>query len=472
MFCLLIGSILLKRQRFYCASLITLHTINSSQMIDHSDDAFSLEKLDGLWADLELSGNDKSLVIISPRPESLFAASLICRAYLKNHTPFTLTYTEPVSDFGRIEKISQSQGAPLTIVVGTEFYGPVKEPPNRCIFLGCESPSESSDRFVGSIDSLSHVCCAFASKIVSLDNWHKQLAAAAVLAQKSRNLTPSVESENIVRRSLEAGILEQRRGLRLFGINHLSAKDVLLYSIYPYLQGLSGVEDSCDKLVKEANIPLSKRALPMISLSNDEKERISQILIRDSSNAAIGSMFGEDYIFLHENRETPVRFMSSILPLLKTCWKLLELGIAASVCIGDRSRLLHSLIKSHIEYCKSTTRGFHTLTKRADEGKFQTTHDSIIISDLGVEPSVLSDVGRIAFDTGLFDSQRFLLLESNLHTELVWNSEIHVLREVFAVLENTKARIKSTSPYSIRLFNGRKPSEIAEMMHDGIENTS
>ncbi|MBS3793580.1 MAG: hypothetical protein KGY80_01660 [Candidatus Thorarchaeota archaeon] len=441
-------------------------------MIDQSDDAFSVEQLDSLWADLELSGNEKTLIITSPRPESLFAASLICRAYLTNHTPFTLTYADPVSEIDWIENISQAQGSPLTIAVGMEIHGPVEDSPNRCIFLGCDLPSESSKRFLGSLASLSNISFAFADRIVSLDRWHRHLAASVVLAQKWRNFTPSPESENIIHRALETGILEQRRGLRLFGINHLSTKDVLFHSIYPYLKGLSGVEDACEKLVKDANVPLSKRTLPMMSLSNDEKERISQIVIHDSSNAAIDTMFGEDYVFLHESKETPARFFSSMLPLLRTCWKLLELGTAASVCIGDRSRLLHSLIKSHIEHCKGTTSGFHTLTKRADEGNFQTSDNSVIISDLGVKPSVLPDVGRIAFDTGLFEPQRLLLLESNHHTEVVWNSGTHTINEILTTLENGESRIKSTSPYSLRLFDGGKSSEIAEMIHDGIKNTS
>ncbi|MFO7837143.1 MAG: hypothetical protein R6V83_10830 [Candidatus Thorarchaeota archaeon] len=441
-------------------------------MIDYSDGYFSTEQLDDLWADLDLSGNETTLIITSPRPESIIASSLICRSYLKNHTPFTLTYAEPISDVTSIADISQELGASLTVVMGTEIHGSLGDSDCRYIFLGCDTSSDFSSKCLGSIESLASVSCAFADKIVSLNRWHIQLAAAVALVQKWRDLTPSTKSNKILQIALDEGILEQRKGLRLFGINHLSARDILQYSIYPYLPGLTGVAESCEKLIADANIPLSKRGEPIISLSNDEKERINEILIRNLPLKFIKEAFGKDYIFLHEDEDTPVRFISSLLPLLKTCWKILELGIAASVCIGDRSRLLHSLIESHIEICKTTTSGFHLLTKKADEGKLESKDNCVIVRDLGVEPTVLADIGRIAFDAGLFEPNHFLLLVSDCHTELVWDREVYTLNAILATLRDVKFRIKSTSPYSLRLFGGVDPSQIAELLHNEIGNTS
>lgn len=471
MCCLRTGSTHLKRLQFYCASLIILHTISSPEMIDYSDNHFSTDQLDDLWADLNLNADESTLIIASPRPESIFAASLICRSYLKNGTPFVLTYAEPISDVSHIRDISQTQGTSLTVIVGIELQGSVKEPNHKCIFLGCDLESESSPNCLGSIDCLSPVSHSFANKIGSLDYWHTQLAASTVLAQKWRNLSPSDGSNEIVQAAFDEGILEQRKGLRLFGINRLSAKDVLLYSIYPYLRGLSGSGEACEKLVADANIPLSKRALPMNSLSNDEKEKINEILIRDLPNEVITAMFGEDYVFPRETNKTPVRFMSSFLPLLKTCWSLHKFGMAASVCIGDRSRLLHTLMNSHIEHCKSTTNGFHLLTRFADEGKLDSRADFAVVPDLGINSTALSDVGRIAFDTGLFETHRFLLLESDKNAELVWHSETYALNTILPILEATSLRFRSTSPYSIRLFGEVDASEIIELVQNEIRDT-
>ncbi len=400
--------------------------------------------------------DERILILSSPHPEATLSTALLSTAILRSNRPVHITFVYPHLDIEEINNIRKTHPNSAVIAVGIEVFGKgrLKKGASYPVLIGGVLHSEHKESpSIGTANDVAASAFILAKEKFKTNDRALQLAAAGTLISNASNMPIKGASRRVVSLAEKGGLLKERKGFKLFGSNFLPVINVLLYSTFPYLKGISGVQERCEHILEEANIPISKRRGPITALDTKEAQRLTSQLIPNLDSTAIPGVLGQDFIFPTESEESPLRFLSGIKALSQSAWSRWELGASVAVWMGDRARTLRSFIDSHMAHTRDVIAGMQNLASSLDKTTSEGSDlDAVVIIPLvGTHESVLPDVARIALQSYLVNRDGFVMLTTDACTEVAWDAKKANLHRVTKAMNNLGLVSVPTSASSLKL---------------------
>jgi len=411
-------------------------------------DAFGTE-----CQEVPLHKGARILVVSSPAPATVLATALLCRSIMKSGGLFHITFTEPITTIQTLESVMKANPERTLLVVGVDVTGDGTSDSGNTgpILIGSTISKGSAPSFsLGPRELVSASAYALAREKLDTGLEELFLAAAGLLIQNPSTFDSDGVSKEIVRLAQDSGVLQERRGFRIFGVNFLPLTETLSNSISPYLPGISGAASSCERILNEADIPSTRRNMPVTSLTGEEKKRLAEGLALKLDIAVIRKLLGLDFEATLESESSPLRFLSGIQSMAEVAWCRQEVGLAMAIWMGDRARMLRMLLDSYRIHCRGVISGLQHFLSVQSKHEIKAVTDSVAVATLtAVRSESLSNVGRIAFDNGHIDQGLFLVLDRDDCASVIWASDDIDFSEVFSAFRTAGLSFSSTSPLSL-----------------------
>ncbi|MHA1964392.1 MAG: hypothetical protein ACXACG_10850 [Candidatus Thorarchaeota archaeon] len=373
---------------------------------------------------------------------------------MKSGGAFHVSFEAPIISVDRINELRTKHESASVIFVGIDTMGKkkIRKGKSYPLFVGGTTESNQVESLtLGNNKTVPVAAYVFAEEHLTSHDYELQIAAGATLLHTgSTQLSPKANKE-IVEQAKEKKLVEERRGIRLFGFGFLPLDELLLYSTRPFLQDISGNQKACDALLNEAEIPITKLRAPMSSLSSAEAQHLTQHLtsklLDKIGPSIIPHILGTDFVFTRETETSPLRYLSGLDAIAETAWARQEQGAAMSVWIGDRGRALRSVIDTYLSHHKDV---ISTILRLETKLKGVSTETSTLIEIAGVQGELLTDVGRIALQSGLANQERPLLISSDESSVVIWTTDSVDTNHVFHVLQKKNLNPVLTSAKSLK----------------------
>ena len=198
----------------------------------------------------------------------------------------------------------------------------------------------------------------------AMDARNTDLAAIAVVGavadmqeREWRRLTGF--NRQILQDGVEAGVLEARIDLRLFGRETRPIHKMLQYASDPWIPRLSGNGEACIAFLLELGLEPKQedRWIAWNELPRDQKRLVVSELVRHMLDRGVGTketerLIGEQYTLLKEKTGSPLRDAKEFGTLINACGRYDKADVAYRVCRGDRAEALEeafSLLRGHRE---------------------------------------------------------------------------------------------------------------------------
>ena len=426
------------------------------KMTDRVLKAQGLKSIRKQCEQITIEKNQKILIVSSPSPESIISSVILCRALLKLGSTFHITFSQPVIEVSTLNIIQKTYSATTTFIIGVDVLGKknIRKEKNYPIFIGGTHQSKQANiiSFEKKI-SIPIIGYVLAEQKLETDSKELQLAAIGILLQNHPKNIKDKIAKAIVSLAQKDALIEERKGFKLFGTTSHPLMEILAYSIYPYLSNISGKPETCEKILDDAEIPFSKRRIPINALSTEEIQSLTKQLIPRLNQSTIPQVLGQDFILTHERENSPIQTISSIHALARYSWSQWKIGAMFSIWMGDHSRILRKLIDSYLAHSKNVIASFNDLESRIKQGDIEPeSTESVSIYKIPTASNmILSDLGRITFDENLVHKNHFLILVADSSIELVWDSQEIALTKMIIELKSLGLNPISTSSKSIRI---------------------
>ncbi len=407
--------------------------------------------------------DERILILSSPHPEATLSAALLSTAILASNRPVHITFVHPHMDIEEIGNIRKTHPNSAVIAVGIEVFGKrrLKKGTSYPVFIGGMFHSEHNELpSIGTASAVAASAFILAKEKFKTNDRTLQLAAAGTLISNASNAPIKGASRRVVSLAEKGGLLKERKGFKLFGSNFLPVINALMYSTFPYLKGISGVQERCEHILEEANIPISKRRGPITALDTKEAQRLTSQLIPNLDSTAIPGVLGQDFAFPTESEESPLRFLSGLKALSQSAWSRWDLGTSVAVWMGDRARTLRSFIDSHMAHTRDVIAGMRNLASSLDKTTSEGSNlDAVVtIPLIGTHEFVLPDIARIALQSYPVNRDGFVMLTTEAYAEVAWDTKNASLQRVTKAMNGLGLVSVPTSASSLKLETA-SPSE-------------
>jgi len=418
-----------------------------------SRSSLSLRSLKQQSSELDFKNFEQVFLVSSPDTVSTLATAILCRSIMKSGGAFHVSFEMPIISTERASELRARHESSSVIFVGIDTTGKKKlrKGKNYPLFIGGSSESEQvTSLTLGNRNTVPAAAFVFAEEHLTSNDYELQIAAGATLLHSDLTKLTKVNKE-IVEKAKEMNLIEERKGVKLFGFGFLPLDEIFLYSTHPFIQDISGNQKACDALLNEAEIPISKLRTPMSLLSNTEAQHLTQHLtsklLEKVGPSIIPHILGTDYILTRESESNPLRYLSGLKAIAETAWAREEQGAAMSVWIGDRGRSLRNMIDTYLGHHKDVIAAIQRLQTKL---KGVSTETSTTIEISGVQGELLTDVGRIALQSGLANQNRPLLITSDETSVVIWTSDDVDTSDVLQTFQKKNLNPKLTSAKSVK----------------------
>ena len=421
----------------------------------------SLKALEKVCKNINFQISDQNILLTSPYPEAVIASTIISQAISRTKSLFHVSFSQPVVTIDTINTLRERFESSSIILVGVDILGKkrIKKGKNYPLIIGGTSDSEQVNSLtLGTDSTITAAGYVFAKSLIDLNDYNLQFAAAGSLLNSGMNESKKGANKDIIELAQTNGLIEERKGFRLFGVTMLPLDEAFLYSTHPYLATISGNQKVCDEILSEAEIPIQKLRTPLNNLNTAEAQRLTSVLITRLNPSVIPKLLGTDYILTLEREISPIRFVSGIETIGMTAWAQNELGAIISVLLGDRGGALRALIDSHMDHHKDVITTVQRLESNL-QGDSTTTTTTVKLT--GSKTEILPDVGRIALETGIVDTVRPVALDNGEAFTIVWPSPKLNTKKVHHEFLSTKTTIIASSPQSITITGNDDEKESA-----------
>ncbi|MHA1864056.1 MAG: hypothetical protein ACTSWA_09845, partial [Candidatus Thorarchaeota archaeon] len=421
----------------------------------------SLKTLEKVCKSINFQTSNQNILVTSPYPEATIASVIISQAISRLNSLFHISFSEPVVTIDTINTLRERYSSSTIILVDIDILGKkrIKKGTGYPLVIGGTSESEQVNSFrLGTDSTVAAAGYVFAKSLIDPNDYDLQLAAAGSVIQGGMNKTKKGANKAIIELAQNKGLVEERKGFKLFGVTMLPLDEALLYSTHPYLETISGNQKVCDEILNEAEIPIQKLRTPLSNLNTSEAQRLTSVLITRLNPSAIPQLLGTDYILTQESDSSPIRFVSGIETIGATAWAQNELGASTSVLLGDRGMALRTLIESHMNHHKDVISTIHQLESNL-KGDSTTTTTTVTLTGSKIE--ILPDVGRIALESGIVDTTRPVALGNGEVYTIVWPSSNLNTKMVFRKFLSTDTKIIASSPQSITIIGNDEEKDKA-----------
>ncbi|MFW9801227.1 MAG: hypothetical protein ACFFFC_01130 [Candidatus Thorarchaeota archaeon] len=410
------------------------------------------------------------IIVSSSMPESTLASAILSRSIFKSGGLFHITFVEPVVHAEEINRLRSTYSDSTMIVVGVDVADKkrIKKGKGYPVFIGGVHGSEQAQSLcLGNERTISAASYILADEITKPGSEELQLAAAGTLLNNHSAKLKGAARE-VVASAQKKGLIEEKKGFRLFGVNFMPLNEVLAYSIWPYLPNLSGRPEICDKIYEEADIPYPKFKTPLSSLTSEEATKVNQHLSLKLDPSVISQVLGQDFIFSSENETSPARLLSGIRAIAETAWTLAEPSASTAIWIGDRAQVLKRFLDSYKAHSKEVIAGVERMVVLLQESESEGADQHLMISHTETHEEILSDVGRIVLEANYVDTDRLMIISKDSGISAIWKSGTISLQDLFRSLIDVGIYPNATSSNSLRVNDTSEEtkSKIADALGD------
>lgn len=421
----------------------------------------SLNDLEKVCKDINFQTENQNLLVTSPYTEAVITSAIISQTISKLNALFHISPSQPVMSIDTLNQLRETYNSSAIILVGIDILGKkrIKKGKGYPLIIGGSVESEQIESFkLGTDTTIAATGYVFSNSLLESSDYNLQLAAAGSLLSGGMNESKKGASKEIIELAQNKGLIEERKGFKLFGATMLPLDEALRFSTHPYMATISGDQEKCDKILSEANIPIQKLRSPISNLSTLQAQKLTSVLTMELDPNTIPLLLGIDYILTLERENSPIRYVSGIETIGKTAWAQNEIGALIGVLLGDRGRVLRALIDNHMDYHKEV---IFTTQRLESNLRGDSTTTATTVALTGSKSQILSDVGRIALETGIVDAGRPVALDNGEAYTIVWPSSKLNVKMVLHELLSTDAEVRSSSSQSITIIGSDEVKEAA-----------
>jgi RecJ-like exonuclease len=199
----------------------------------------------------------------------------------------------------------------------------------------------------GGVEISSAGIAYYTAKALSKKN--QELASIGVVGacgdmQDSRSNGLLGLNKQMVQEGVEAGVLNVKTDLRLYGRISRPLAQFLTFSTSPILPGLTANKEQCVKFLENLGLPLqddSGKWRAYEDLAASEKKTLSTAILmhlyeHNTPEWKLNELIGEVYTLTHENAHSPLRDAKEYSTVLNACGRNGQSTIGFQVCLGDR----------------------------------------------------------------------------------------------------------------------------------------
>jgi single-stranded-DNA-specific exonuclease len=241
---------------------------------------------------------------------------------------------------------------------------------------------------------------------ITLDPKNADLSVLAVLSSlgerqdggEGRSLV-GINAE-IVRACESQGLLRsQPDDLMMVGREWRPIHEAIALTRFPYIDGLTWNSQKARSIVENSGIKLRDNGKWRViaELPDQEKwsiyEGITKFVATNSGTdlLPLEGMRGMSYTLLKEDKGTPLRDAREYSDMLRICGKVQESGVAISVCLGDRFKMLAKAEETVIRYLDIQRRSLRTIF--GEKWRIWLDRDMVFINGEGaVTEDALEDI--------------------------------------------------------------------------------
>lgn len=172
-------------------------------------------------------------------------------------------------------------------------------------------------------------------------------------------------NRQIVREGVEAGIIEEKIDLRLFGGGSRPLVKALVYTMDPFLPSITGEESSAIAFLKSLGIEptLGERMRTLNDLNRDERKKLASALVKLLLGAGCSvneaeRIYGATYILLGEPPDSPLRDAREFAQLLNASGRMGCYDLAVALGLGSRGEVLLKITEVAGQYRSILAKSF------------------------------------------------------------------------------------------------------------------
>ncbi len=219
-------------------------------------------------------------------------------------------------------------------------------------------------------------------------------------------------------------LLETHHDIIFYGHETRPLARACAYTTSPFIPGLSGREDKCLALFKEAGIELKNQGKwrALRDLTEEEKRTLFSALtkhmIYEGCDAeAVHDLVGTIYTLKGEEPWTPVRDGREFASLLNGCARMGRPSVGLSICMGDRSDALKEAAETLNGYRRKIGE-YLNWVRQADRIK-ELEHTYTLIAGDDIDERIIGVVSSILLSTGILKKHKPIIASAKADEDLI-----------------------------------------------------
>ncbi len=185
-----------------------------------------------------------------------------------------------------------------------------------------------------------------------------QLAMVSIVGDLQDRDSLTGVNKTILQDGVDAGAIQVKKDLKLFGKTSRSLISFLSYCTEPFLPELTGNDKNCAIFLHDNDIPykVGEKYVSYYELSEDDKKKLTSAVIthcieKGLSEGIVSKAIGDCYVFPNEDKLTPFYDCQEFATLVNACGRNGKGDIGVGACLKnleDRQKALE-ILKQHRE---------------------------------------------------------------------------------------------------------------------------
>ncbi len=223
--------------------------------------------------------------------------------------------------------------------------------------------------------------------------------------QDSRSNGLTGLNKQMVQEGVDAGVLNVKTDLRLYGRISRPLAQYLTFSTSPILPNLTANKEQCIKFLENLNIPLqddSGKWRAYEDLNASEKKTLSTAILmhlheHNTPEWKLNELIGDVYTLTHENRYSPLRDAKEYSTVLNACGRNGASQIGFQVCLGDREDYYARAMGLLQEHRRNLAEGIQLMQ---NEGLQEYKHFYFFDAENKIKDSIVGIVAGMLYGSG------------------------------------------------------------------------
>ena len=221
----------------------------------------SLKTLEKVCKDVPFQIKDQNVLVTSPYTESVIASATILQAISRLNSLFHISSSQSVMTANALNTLKEKYNTSGIILVGIDVLGKkkIKKGSGYPLLIGGNVESEQIESFkLGTDSTIAAAGYVFSKSLLEPTDYNLQLSSVGALLSGGMNGSKKGASKDIIELAQNKGLIEERKGFKLFGATMLPLDEAFRYSTHPYLATISGNQEVCDHTKTQSSNKQSK----------------------------------------------------------------------------------------------------------------------------------------------------------------------------------------------------------------------